>query len=459
LEQAYPGARADLDQRARGYFPLVFGGRTVGCCTIEFTAAQQPLSAVETALLTLMLEQVAQSLGRARSHEVEHVLTRRIQRSLLPGSPPHIPEAVTTARYFSATEGVAVGGDWYDVLNLPEGRIGLVVGDVEGHNLDATALMGQLRSVVRAYAAEGHDPAIVLERSNRLLSGLDTGLFATCCCVWVDVATGAARIASAGHPGPFLGHGRDVVRPELEVGPPLGVDARATYRDAVVELCPGSVTALFTDGLLNARRLGYEAALQQLADLLADNSGEELEVLADAMVGGYRSQEALGDDAALVLMRYEGGPSHDRARVARMSVQRHDLHGVGHARRFLEGVLRGWDLLSALDDLEILVSEVVTNALIHAHSEVDLRLRAYPDRIRVEVRDSDPYPPVPTALLDDEARNVEAESGRGLLIVEALASAWGSSPAGRGKTTWFEIGVPADTPKARESVRGTIRPV
>ncbi|MFF4752127.1 ATP-binding SpoIIE family protein phosphatase [Streptomyces sp. NPDC002514] len=449
LAQVYPDVKVELDRRARGYFPLLYGGCVMGCCTIEFAVARRPLSAAETALLTLMLEQVAQSLGRARSHEVEHVLTRRIQRTLLPGGLPHIPEAVTTARYYAATEGVEMGGDWYDVLNLPEGRIGLVVGDVEGHNLEAAALMGQLRSAVRAYAAEGHAPAIVLERSNRLLSGLDTDLFATCCCVWVDVATGGAAIASAGHPGPLIGHRHDVLRPELVAGPPLGVDASATYQEAAAELRPGSVTALFTDGLLDVRRLGYDAAVQQLAGLLTGKGGEDLERLADAMVGGDRSPEARGDDAALVLMRYEGGSSRDRARVARMSVQRHDLHGVAHARRFLRGVLRTWDLLPALDDMEILVSEVVTNALIHAHSEVDLRLRVYPDRIRVEVRDSDPYPPVPTMLLDEEARNVEAESGRGLLIVEALSAAWGSSPAGRGKTTWFEVKVHENEPQVR----------
>ncbi|MBM9503171.1 ATP-binding SpoIIE family protein phosphatase [Actinacidiphila acididurans] len=444
VEQAYPGIKAEFDQQARGYFPLLYGGSVVGCCTIEFAAAQRPLSAAETTLLALMVEQVAQSLGRARSHEIEHVLMRRIQRTLLPGSPPHIPEAVTTARYFPATEGVAVGGDWYDVLSLPDGRMGLVVGDVEGHNLDAAALMGQLRSAVRAYAAEGHDPAIVLERSNRLLLGLDIGLFTTCCCVWVDVATGAATIASAGHPGPLVGYHHEVLRPELVVGPPLGVDVWATYRDTAVELLPGSVTALFTDGLLDTRQVGYDAAVRQLAGLLSDKSGEDLERLADAMAGGDRSQEARGDDATLVLMRYEGVPPCDQVRVARMSVQRHDLHGVADARRFLEDVLRGWDLLPVLDDLEILVSEVATNALIHAHSEVDFRLRTYPDHIRVEVRDSDPYPPVPTTLLDDDTHNGEAESGRGLLIVEALASVWGSSPAGRGKTTWFEIDTTED---------------
>jgi len=93
----------------------------------------------------------------------------------------------------------------------------------------------------------------------------------------------------------------------------------------------------------------------------------------------------------------------------------------------------------ALDDMQMMASEVVTNALIHARSKVDLRLRRYGNRIRVEVQDSDPNPPVPTSLLEDDAGNEEAEGGRGLIIVEALASAWGSSPAGRGKITWFEL--------------------
>ncbi|WP_406292980.1 SpoIIE family protein phosphatase [Embleya sp. NBC_00888] len=446
VERAYPGVTVDPGEGARGYFPLLHSGRAMGCYTIEFTGSRKPLSATETTLLSLLLEQVAQSLTRARSQEVEHALTRRIQHTLLPGSPPHIPEAVTTARYFSATEGVAVGGDWYDVLNLPDGSIGLVIGDVEGHNLAAAAVMGQLRSVVRAYAAEGHGPAVVLERSNSVLSGLDANLFATCCCMWVDVAAGAATIASAGHPGPLVGDGPDVAQPQLAVGPPLGVDTRAVYRETAIDLRPGSVVALFTDGLLEERRLGFDNAVVRLTGLLADKGGEDLEVLADAMVHAGSAREAGSDDAALVLMRFEGARPHETARVARMSVQRHDLLGVAQTRRFLRDVLQRWSLLPMLDDLEVLVSEVVTNALIHAHSEVDLRLRAYRHRIRVEVRDSDPYPPVPTTLLQDDARNVEAESGRGLLIVDALATAWGSSPAGRGKTTWFEISVRADRP-------------
>ncbi|MEC3993891.1 SpoIIE family protein phosphatase [Actinacidiphila sp. DG2A-62] len=441
LARAYPGLEIDMDQQARAYIPLMYTGRAVGCCTLEFAGPYRPLTPTEISLLTLMLEQVGQSLARARSHEVEHALTRRIQHALLPGSFPHVPEAVATARYFSATEGVGIGGDWYDVLTLPEKRLGLVVGDVEGHSLDAATVMGQLRSGVRAYAAEGHDPAVVLERSNRLLCGLDTDLYATCCCVWIDLTTGATVVASAGHPAPLIGDGRSGVgQPSLSAGPPLGVQPQATYRDAAVEMTPGSVVALFTDGLLDVRRMGVDASVGRLAALLADHGGEDLEVLADTMVAGRR-QDAPGDDATLVLVRYEGARPDESARVARMRVERHDLHAVLEARRFVRELLARWGLPGVCDDLEVLVSEVVTNALIHAHSDVDLRLRDYPDRVRVEVRDSDPYPPVPTALLDDDAGNLEAESGRGLLIVDALASAWGSSPAGRGKTTWFEVGV------------------
>lgn len=443
LARAYPDLGPDLDQQARAYIPLMYTGRAVGCCTLEFAGPYRPLAPTDITLLTLMLEQVGQSLARARSHEVEHALTRRIQHALLPGSFPHVPEAVATARYYSATEGVGIGGDWYDVLALPEKRLGLVIGDVEGHSLEAAAVMGQLRSGVRAYAAEGHDPAVVLERSNRLLSGLDTDLYATCCCVWIDLTTGAAAVASAGHPGPLVGGRAGVRQPQLAVGPPLGVLMQATYRDVAVEMLPGTVIALFTDGLLDVRRMGVDASVGRLASLLADHGGEDLEVLADTMVAGRR-QDAPGDDATLVLVRYEGARPDASARVARMRVERHDLHGVLQARRFVRELLGRWGLSAACDDLEVLVSEVVTNALIHAHSDVELRLRDYPDRVRVEVRDSDPYPPVPTALLDDDADNLEAESGRGLLIVDALASAWGSSPAGRGKTTWFEIGVTED---------------
>lgn len=455
LQQEYPDIDVEVERPPIGYFPVIRSGRTAGCCVFEFAGTgEPPPSPAEATLMATMLEKVGQTLIRARSQEVEHTLSRSIQRSLLPRSLPHVPEVAATARYFAATKGVEVGGDWYDVLTLPDGGIGLVIGDVEGHTLEAAAVMGQMRSAVRAYAAEGHEPAEVLSRSNRLLMGLDTDLRSTCCCVWLNVADGVALVASGGHPAPLVGNGHGkAAQPSLPIGPPLGVTAQAGYHQRAFELQRGSMIALFTDGLLDARAPEGEAALRRLARPLADGGDEDLEVLADRLVGDSHPQHDFDDDAALVVARYEGGRPGDAPRVARMSVRRDDLGGVTEVRHFLDGLLQRWELVPLLDDVQVMASEVVTNALIHAHSAVDLRLREYPNRIRVEVQDSDPNPPVPTTLLEDEAGNEEAEAGRGLLIVDALAQAWGSSPAGRGKVTWFEIANPVADARSRTPAR------
>ncbi|MBL1101819.1 SpoIIE family protein phosphatase [Streptomyces coffeae] len=441
FRKAYPDAGLPPDFQGRAYLPLVSGAGAVGCCTLDLDTPGSTLTSEELAVLVIMLEQVGLSLERARSYEIEHALTQSLQRTLLPRSLPHLPEVVATSRYLPANEGAEVGGDWYDILRLPEGGIGLVIGDVQGHSLEAAGTMGQLRSATRAYAAEGHDPARVLERSNHLLAGLDTDLYATCCCLWLDLALGSAGLATAGHPGPLISdaQGRTAqVQPPM--GPPLGVDPHAVYEQSETLLSPGSVVALFTDGLLDTRRLGVDAAVGRLACVLAENCTKNLETLADCLTQHCTPRPPQADDVALLVMRYEGAQPGGQRRVAGTLVQRHDLRGVAHVRHFLRELLGQWDLMPLLDNLELLATEVVTNALIHAHSDVDLRLREYPDRLRVEVRDSDPHPPVPTEILTaGETDNQEAESGRGLLIVDALAADWGSSPAGRGKTTWFEL--------------------
>jgi anti-sigma regulatory factor (Ser/Thr protein kinase) len=323
---------------------------------------------------------------------------------------------------------------------------------VEGHALEAAGIMGQLRSAVRAYAAEGHDPASVLERSNRLFAELDSDRYATCCCMWVDLASGTACVATAGHHGPLVSDERGRTRRvDVPVGPPLGVAPQSVYFNGDLTLSPGSLVTLFTDGMLDSRRLGTTAAVSRLVDLLGDDRGANLEVLADRLVHESRPERVL-DDAALLLLRYDGPHTAGPPRVAQVSVQRHDLQGVARVRRFLDDLLMQWGLQPLRDDLGLLATEVVTNALIHAHSEVEVRLREYPDRVRVEVRDSDPHPPVPAAILTaDAADNQAAESGRGLLIVEMLAAAWGSSPTGRGKTTWFDIAVPPELSRPQPS--------
>ncbi|MFE9629027.1 SpoIIE family protein phosphatase [Streptomyces sp. NPDC006527] len=441
LAAAYPGIGRYEDQRFRSFLPMVCGDRTVGCCVLVLER-EEKLREDEQALLMVMLGQISQTLERIRSHQMQDAVTQSMQRLLLPRDIPDVPGLESTARYLPAAVGADVGGDWYDVIVLPGGQIGMIIGDVEGHNLEAVGTMGQMRSAVRAYAAEGHDPASVLTRSNHLLDELGADLFVTCCCLWLDTETGVAKVASAGHPEPMVANTQgEVVDITIPVGPPLGVAPETIYGSTEMVVPPGAVIALFTDGLLDARERGMPEALDRLRQEITDHASENLEALADRITEAA-SGEGRHDDIALLLLR-QGGASSSHRRTVRTTVPRHATRRVHAVRHFARDLMSAWGHTALTDDIEILISEVVTNALIHAHTEVEIRLSDFPDRVRVEVRDNDPHPPIPVVVLDPNGvGDDEAESGRGLLIVDAIASAWGSTPAGRGKTTWFELRPP-----------------
>ncbi|MFR0357662.1 ATP-binding SpoIIE family protein phosphatase [Streptomyces sediminimaris] len=439
-----PRPALDPDARPRAYVPLIANGRAIGCCVLEFPAQWRRFPADEDiALVALMLGQIGQALERIRAHELEHAFARTMQQSLLPPSLPLRPETVVTSRYLPGTAGAAVGGDWYDIVPLPDGGIGLAIGDVEGHSAEAAGVMGHLRSAVLAYASEGHEPATVLERIDGLLRVLGASRYATCCCLWLDPATGVAKTATAGHPPPLISPAPgEFTALDVPVGPPLGLGDGHRYEQRETVLTPGSVIALYTDGLLETRALGPDAALGRLAEGVAGGNRENMDMLADGLISDRRRHKTLDDDLALLLMRYDGVQPGEQQDVARLSIQRYDLQAVASTRHYLREVLRRWRSEALLDDLQLMLSEVVTNALIHAQSDVDIRMRRHAGGVRVEVQDSSPQPPVPTVIVADEAMNAEAESGRGLLIVDALATSWGSSPAGRGKTTWIEMTLP-----------------
>ncbi|MGW9031076.1 SpoIIE family protein phosphatase [Streptomyces sp. NPDC055722] len=221
----------------------------------------------------------------------------------------------------------------------------------------------------------------------------------------------------------------------------LGVAPDTVYRNAEMVVPPGAVTVLFTDGLLDARGRGMPEALDRLRQEITDHASENLEALADRITDTV-SGPGQRDDVALLLVRH-GGAIGSHRRTVRTTIPRHDIRRVHAVRHFARDLMSAWGHTALTDEIEVLVSEVVTNSLIHAHTEVDIRLSDYPDRVRVEVRDHDPHPPIPAVVLDPNGvGDDEAESGRGLLIADALASAWGSAPAGRGKTTWFELPLP-----------------
>ncbi len=238
LHDASAGVMQDSLTRARPLFsepgttgagsawavlPLVASGRQVGSCLITF-AAERLFSDEDRTMYSSFAGILAQSLERARLYDTHHHRATELQRAMLPRSLPRVPGIASAARYLPSTEGMQIGGDWYDLLRLPDGLVGLVIGDVQGHNAEATAVMGQLRSGLRAYATDGHDPAATLARTSRLLAELDTDLFATCLYLTLDPATGVLRGARAGHPAPVRISDAGATELQLPGGPPLGVD-------------------------------------------------------------------------------------------------------------------------------------------------------------------------------------------------------------------------------------------
>jgi anti-sigma regulatory factor (Ser/Thr protein kinase) len=328
------------------------------------------------------------------------------------------------------------------MLRLPEGRLGLVVGDVEGHGIESSVVMGQLRSAVLAYAREGHTPAAVLTQTSHIIANLDTEMLATCCFMRLDVLNGTAELALAGHAAPVMlrpgGQVTDVAAP---ANVPLGVNDPAIppYEGAEITLEPHSLLLFYTDGLVQNQSDDPMPEVRALLSECAHREDHDLEELADRIISLVPDPPERYDDAVLLLARYDGAPTGSRPWISGMEVQRHDLQGVKTARRFIRDCLTSWDLDALAGDMELMASEMVTNALIHADSAVDVRLRARRNRVRLEVRDSEITPPLPSVFLKSTEENAQAEHGRGLLIVDSLASSWGSSPTGRGKTVWVEM--------------------
>ncbi|MDX3078174.1 SpoIIE family protein phosphatase [Streptomyces sp. MI02-7b] len=424
--------------------PYIGKDNVVGVCCLEFGGPRR-FSPEERAVLSMMAGSMGPAVERVELGRERHAVAESLQKRLLPPVLSESPQLTTTARYEPATSTSEVGGDWYDVIELPGRRVVLVVGDVEGHGIESAALMGQLRGAVVAYATEGHRPAAIIDRTGALLARLGTDLLATCCVVALDTTDGVAEVALAGHPPPLV-MGPDAGVTVLEAPPnvPLGVPVPACRRGREHTVAPGSVLMLYSDGLVDARAPDPTAAAATLFRTGDRAAGDNLEELADRVVAGMPGFHHRRDDAVLLLARFEGADVRDVSRTGHLHLQEHDLLGVKAARGFVEDSLRAWGLEEMSEDLQLVASEVVTNALIHAGSDVDVRLRAFGDNIRMEVRDSDSDPPVPSAFSLTEEGSSQAESGRGLYLVDALTSAWNSSPNGRGKTVWLEMAIPGN---------------
>ncbi|MBA4866051.1 SpoIIE family protein phosphatase [Streptomyces sp. PSKA54] len=304
LLKNYPGfSTKAIDSSAWAFLPLIASGRPVGVCILGFNDAHR-FPSEERGVLTAMGGLIAQALERARLYDAESAIARGLQDALLPHRLPRLPDMHVTGRYLPGTRGMDIGGDWYDAIPAGEG-VALIVGDVEGHNVAAAALMGQLRSAVRAFATAGHRPRDVVASTNRLLLGLDSGLLASCCYVMFHPRTGLARLVRAGHCPPLLREPDGRTRAlDLPCGPILGVEEAPDYPESELHLSPGSVLALYTDGLIERRGSDLGTGIEALRSSLAHAHASSLEELADRLLIDARHTPHRLDDIALLLTEY-----------------------------------------------------------------------------------------------------------------------------------------------------------
>ncbi|QOV40020.1 SpoIIE family protein phosphatase [Streptomyces ferrugineus] len=306
LLETYPGIMVS-QSNSWAFLPLIASNRPVGVCLLGFNDVHR-FPDEERGVLTALGGLIAQALERARLYDAEFALARGLQNALLPHRLPALPGLDVTGRYLPGTRGMDIGGDWYDVIPTGD-EVALIVGDVEGHNVAAAAAMGQLRSAVRAFATAGHRPSDVVANTNRLHMDLDPALLASCCYARLRPRSGVVRIVRAGHPLPLLRlpDGRAEVL-DVPGGPLLGIDPAAHFPESALRLVPGSVLALYTDGLIERRDSDIDSDIDRLRASLARMGGGRLEDLADALLRNARRSADRADDIALLLTEYAPPP-------------------------------------------------------------------------------------------------------------------------------------------------------
>ncbi|WP_328943493.1 SpoIIE family protein phosphatase [Streptomyces sp. NBC_00250] len=381
----------------------------------------------------------AEAAERLRASERRHRETAvTLQRSLLPQDLEQPDDLRIAATYQPGGTDAAVGGDWYDVITLGAGRTALVIGDVMGRGVRAAAVMGQLRTAVRAYARLDLPPHEVLQLLDGLAAEIDASQIATCVYAIHDPNEGKLVYASAGHL-PILVRDEDgsVRRAEDPTGPPLGTGGWL-HTSGSIALPPGSTAVLYTDGLVERRREDIDEGVAALARALSGASGTP-QVVCDRLLRSLGVTAEHDDDVAVLVVQHPSRKGADAELFHNAALEL--LGGVEaapRARAFASGVLSSWRFPVELRDLGVLAtSELVANSLQHGTPPMRLRLRRTDRRLIIEVTDGDDHLP--------RRRRAESEdeAGRGISIIATIASSWGSrrTPGG-GKAVWCEFALP-----------------
>ncbi|MFG1809620.1 SpoIIE family protein phosphatase [Streptomyces sp. NPDC049040] len=310
LVRVFPQHRVYRGMAAFAFLPLTVSGGTFGCLVLGYDE-ERPFPPDERAELTSLAGMIAQALERARLYDANVRVARGLQDGLLPHHLPRVPGLAVVARYRPATHALEVGGDFYDLIDFGDRGAAAVIGDVQGHSVQAAALMGQIRTAMHSHARTGAPPEEVLARTNQLLLELDTDLFCSCLYAHVDVSRHSVLLASAGHLPPILRH-RDGHAEVLDLPPGLllGVSEEARFESVEMPLPRGALLALYTDGLVERPGVDLGLSIDLLADRLAEAGEKPLDVLADGVVEQARDT---ADDTALVLVQCLGSGEGPRA--------------------------------------------------------------------------------------------------------------------------------------------------
>ncbi|GAA3492375.1 MULTISPECIES: SpoIIE family protein phosphatase [Streptomyces] len=417
--------------------PLRGRRRVIGAAVFLRRPERGAFEANDLLVAAQLATHTALGIDKAVLYGREAYIADELQRTMLPDSLPRPTGVKLASRYLPAAETARVGGDWYDAIPLPGSRVALVVGDVMGHSMTSAAIMGQFRTTAQTLAGLDLPPQEVLHHLDEQAQRLGTDRMATCLYAVYDPVSHRITIANAGHPPPILLHlgGRaEVLR--VPPGAPIGVggvDFEAVELDAPA----GATLLLYTDGLVESRLRDVWTGIEQLRERLAATAqltGPDhpppLEALCDDVLDMLGPGDR-DDDIALLAARFDGIAPSD---VAYWFLEPEE-QAPGRARRLARRALERWGLQELSDSVELLVSEVVTNAVRYAERPVTLRLLRT-DVLRCEVGDDSPQLPRQRRARDTD------EGGRGLFLVNRLARKWGATRLSSGKVVWFELGLP-----------------
>lgn len=422
--------------------PLRVGTRRLGALSVLRSSPEMPFGPRDRATLEEIADRASLALAHARAFDQARQAALTFQRNLLPAALPTVAGVELATRYRAGERGAEVGGDWYDAIALPEGRLGVVLGDVEGHDLTAAAVMGQVRSVVRALAEQGYPPGALAEMANSFLIGLRADRLVTLTYAQVHPAENLVVMVRAGHvPAIVLSPGAEYQLLEGAGGLPLGVHERGSWRESTITLDPGTLLALFSDGLVEAPAVPLDTGMARVARALELARDRPIEVAADAMMAAGTGRRR--DDIALVLMKLVGVPGASAASgyqaTRRLPAT---ASSAPVARHFLNDLLASWGVGECeIDVAALLTSELVTNAARHADSHIGLRVSLEPEEGKEASRRR-----LTVSVYDDSHRmphmlevGPEDTSGRGLHLVETLSDRWGVHNEEIGKAVWFEL--------------------